>query len=114
MGPPDEVENGMISLEVAPGSEKDGIFIEGRIKYADFDSWSPWASTAEKVAADPLSGGGPGSTWIPIVVGVLVALIIVSILIFFIVRKRNSENKFKSENGEDAEEKKNLKDHSAV
>jgi len=112
--PEEEVENGMISLEVAPGSEKDGIFIEGRIKYADFESWSPWASTAEKVAADPLSGGGPGSTLIPIVVGVLVALIIVSILIFFIVKKRNSENKFKSENGEDAEEKKNLKDHSAV
>jgi len=109
-----EVENGEIILDDFSGDEKKGIFIEGRIKYADFDVWSPWTSTAEKVAADPLNSDSSSSTLIPIIIGVLVALIIVAILIFFVVKKRNSDSKYQGEKVDDAEEKKNLKDHSAV
>jgi len=106
-----DVEDGKITIEDFPGDEKKGIFIEGRIKYADFDVWSPWTSTAERVAADPLNSDS-SSTLVPIVIGVIVALVIVGILIFFVVKKRNSESK--NEKEDDDEEKKNLKDHSAV
>ena len=44
-----DVEDGNITLDDFPGDEKKGILVESRIKYASFDVWSPWTSTAERV-----------------------------------------------------------------
>jgi len=109
-----DVEEGKLTLDDFPGASEKGILIEGRIKYAGFEAWSPWISTADRVAADRLNGNGSTSIIVPVVVGIIVAIAVLVIVIFFIMKRRNSQGKYEGEKKCDSEESKKLKENPEV
>jgi len=106
-----ELQDGRIVLDDFPGAADSGMKIEGRIKYAHFESWSPWISTQNPEPKIVVEEGN--SILVPIVIGVLVAVVVLVIVIFFIVKRKRSQDKYDAENGDGSESKK-LKDNPEV
>eukprot|EP00092_Neocalanus_flemingeri_P105865 GFUD01135762.1.p1 GENE.GFUD01135762.1~~GFUD01135762.1.p1 ORF type:complete len:785 (-),score=164.61 GFUD01135762.1:1070-3424(-) len=116
---------GKIVLDDFPGAADNGMFIEGRIKYLGFESWSPFVSTKNPVVNDSLTNKSGleeipeivvedgNSILVPIVIGVLVAVVVLVIVIFFIVKRKRSQDKYDAEIGDGSESKK-LKDNPEV
>ena len=95
--------------------------VRGRVKYAGSNEWSSVISTHEPGDHSAIKGVATGSenaTLVPIVVGCLVAVAIVAVIAFFVVRHRRNRNLYDAEkaeangkmNGNSAEETQKLND----
>ena len=76
--------------------------VRGRVKYEGMKDWSPVVSTHEPgdhsaIKGLDLGGSGDGATLVPIVVGCLVAIAIVAVVAFFIVRRRRNRSLYDAE-----------------
>merc|ERR1712127_581792 len=78
-----------------PGASSPSLNLEARIKYQDFQIYSPWIQSADPSIM--LSDGNTGGNTIlvPIIIGVLVALVVILISVFFLVKR--SQNKYDAE-----------------
>lgn len=109
----EDTENGRIILDEFPGAGDNGMKIQGRVKYAGFELWSPWVSTADPVPVPDKAQDKQASSslLVPIIIGILVAVVVLALIVFFLVKRRNTQNKYDNENLTDAEESKKLKDN---
>lgn len=74
--------------------------VRGRVKYENSDQWSPVVSTHEPGDHSAIKGvvtGSDNATLVPIVVGCLVAIAIVAVVAFFVVRRRRNRNLYDAE-----------------
>jgi len=80
-----------------PGASSPSLNLEARIKYQDFQIYSPWIQSADPSIM--LSDGNTGGNTIlvPIIIGVLVALVVILISVFFLVKRKRSQNKYDAE-----------------
>jgi len=69
--------------------------IEGRIRYKGFEDWTPWISSdspmKEKQTGDEIG------LLMPIIIGSVIALALVSLIVFLVVRKKKSQMKYDTE-----------------
>jgi len=108
-----ETNEGVITLEEFPGAGDNGMKIEGRVKYSGFDVWSPWIATDDPVPVKQTQeeSKASNSMLVPIIIGVLVAVVVLALVVFFLVKRKKSQSKYDSENINDADESKKLKDN---
>ena len=74
--------------------------VRGRVKYEGSNDWSSVVSTHEPGDHSAIKGvanGGESATLVPIVVGCLVAVAIVAVVAFFIVRRRRNRSLYDAE-----------------
>merc|ERR1719312_502311 len=93
---PDGLDSsGRIVLRFA-GASGPGLNLEGRIKYAGFDTYSPWIKSEELEIQthEQLSGG---SMLVPIIISILVGIVILVIIIFFVIKRKRTQNKYDAE-----------------
>jgi len=107
-----DTEEGRIILNEFPGAGDNGMKIQGRVKYAGFEIWSPWVSTADPVPVPDKAQDKKASSslLVPIIIGILVAVVVLALIVFFLVKRKNSQNKYDSADADDEESKK-LKDN---
>ena len=74
--------------------------VRGRVKYENSIEWSPVVSTHEPGDHSAIKGvnvSSDGATLVPIVVGCLVAIAIVAVVAFFVVRRRRNRSLYDAE-----------------
>ncbi len=74
--------------------------VRGRVKYENSNEWSPVVSTHEPGDHSAIKGvnvSSDGATLVPIVVGCLVAIAIVAVVAFFVVRRRRNRSLYDAE-----------------
>ena len=61
-------------------------------------------------AVDPSSDDEPNSLMVPIVIGILLAVAVLAVVIFFIIKRKRSQSKYDPESAQNDEESRKLKD----
>jgi len=77
--------------------------VRGRVKYDGSNDWSLVVSTHEPGDHSAIKGvatGGESATLVPIVVGCLVAVAIIAVIAFFVVRRRRNRSLYDAEKAE--------------
>merc|ERR1719348_204021 len=101
-------EEGNLVIEEFPGAADKAMRLEGRIKYGDGVT-SPWVTSKEPTKIDPTDPES-GSLVVPIVIGILVALVVLLAAIFVVFKRRKSQRKYDTESAKNEEETKQLKE----
>lgn len=97
-------EEGKISLTNFPQPVDRGISIEARIKYKDFEVWTPFTSFSNEAKVAALTSSESYSVLVPIVIGILVGLVMIVIVICFLVKKQRTRAKYTTEKAANQEE----------
>lgn len=104
---PKTLEDGKIKVLV----QKENTEIEGRIRYEGYASWSPWISSFSPLKE--MQRGEEIDFLLPIIIGSVIAIAVISLVIFFIVRSKKSQMKYDAEKAEgNTEESKKLNEES--
>jgi len=69
--------------------------IQGRIKFQGFDSWTPWISSDSPLKQKQKSD--KAFFLLPIILGSVAVILVASILVFFIIRKKREGSKYDEE-----------------
>jgi len=101
-------EEGNLIIEEFPGAADKAMRLEGRIKYGDGVT-SPWVTSKEPTKIDPTDPES-GSIVVPIVIGILVAVVVLLAAIFVVFKRRKSQRKYDTESAKNEEETKQLKE----
>jgi len=101
-------EDGNLVIEGFPGAGDKAMRLEGRIQYSDGVT-SPWVTSKEPTKIDPTDPES-GSIVVPIVIGILVAVVVLLAAIFVVFKRRKSQRKYDTESAKNEEETKQLKE----